>query len=418
MELTLMLILLIINFLLYGMCCFIIMRRKNFTCISIRSPRLLILNILGNFFMSVIIIVTEYLENDGKKICSYFYYVTHFLIIIPFCLRFRRIIKCCEININERLELQELYNNKYKFEENYNIKIMLIIFAILTGIMLLVNVLATKKEAITAIFLYMPPDENPLLAEVNSYFWLAFNFIEHIIFLSFAYHICVNQLKQKLRFEIISCFVIWFIYSNLMSIFDMTSSNINNNVYIFISIAVCYLFLIINAILPIAISYSYRYSTSYSFTPKLMNNLYLFLSNETCYHQFKIYLSQQNQHLNSLLRLYVGIMNYKLGYKLKINNELGFTEALDIRNEFLGTNNIAHLPENIFAKAKEDCKGIDNNNFNEEMFDEALKYCFTELGKSFVEFKKTDEFRELYKNFFMTTYIQCKMCNVGLINKF
>ena len=160
------------------------------------------------------------------------------------------------------------------------------------------------------------------------------------------------------------------------------------------------------------------YSTSYSFTPKLMNNLYLFLSNETCYHQFKIYLSQQNQHLNSLLRLYVGIMNYKLGYKLKINNELGFTEALDIRNEFLGTNNIAHLPENIFAKAKEDCKGIDNNNFNEEMFDEALKYCFTELGKSFVEFKKTDEFRELYKNFFMTTYIQCKMCNVGLINKF
>ena len=264
MELTLMLILLIINFLLYGMCCFIIMRRKNFTCISIRSPRLLILNILGNFFMSVIIIVTEYLENDGKKICSYFYYVTHFLIIIPFCLRFRRIIKCCEININERLELQELYNNKYKFEENYNIKIMLIIFAILTGIMLLVNVLATKKEAITAIFLYMPPDENPLLAEVNSYFWLAFNFIEHIIFLSFAYHICVNQLKQKLRFEIISCFVIWFIYSNLMSIFEMASSNINNNVYIFISIAVCYLFLIINAILPIAISYLFDILFFYS----------------------------------------------------------------------------------------------------------------------------------------------------------
>ena len=147
-------------------------------------------------------------------------------------------------------------------------------------------------------------------------------------------------------------------------------------------------------------------------------NLYLFLSNETCYNQFKIYLSQQNQYLSSLLRLYVGIMSYKLGYKLKINNELGFNEAADIRNEFLGANNIAHLPENIFVKVKEDCKGIDNNNFNEEMFDEALKYCFTELGKSFVDFKKTDEFRELYKNFFMTTYIQCKMCNVGLINKF
>ena len=417
MDLVGMIVLLIINFLLYGLSCFIIMRRKTFTCISIRSPKLLILNILGNFFMSVIIIVTKYLENDEKKVCSYFYYVTNLLIIIPFCLRFRRIVKCCEININERLELQELDNNKYKFEENYNIKIMLIIFSISTGIFLLVNILAARKGAITAIFLYIPID-SPELIDANSYIWLAINFIEHIIFLTFAYHICIYQLKQKLRFEIISCFVIWFIYTNLMIIFDLAGINDNNDVYIYISIAVCYLFLIINAILPIIISYSYHYSTSYSFTPKLMNNLYLFLSNEICYNKFKIYLSRQNEHLYSLLRLYVGIMNYKLGYKLKINNELGFTEAFDIRNEFLGTNNIAHLPENVFAKVKEDSKGVDNNNFSEEMFDEALKYCFTELGKSFVEFKKTEEFRDLYKNFFLTTYIQCKMCNVGLINKF
>ena len=221
--------------------------------------------------MSVIIIVTKYLENDEKKVCSYFYYVTNLLIIIPFCLRFRRIVKCCEININERLELQELDNNKYKFEENYNIKIMLIIFSISTGIFLLVNILAARKGAITAIFLYIPID-SPELIDANSYIWLAINFIEHLIFLTFAYHICIYQLKQKLRFEIISCFVIWFIYTNLMIIFDLAGINDYNDVYIYISIAVCYLFLIINAILPIIISYSYHYSTSYSFTPKLMNN--------------------------------------------------------------------------------------------------------------------------------------------------
>ena len=44
-------ILLIVNLILYGLCCFLILRRKSFTCISIRSPRLLILNNIGNFFI-------------------------------------------------------------------------------------------------------------------------------------------------------------------------------------------------------------------------------------------------------------------------------------------------------------------------------------------------------------------------------
>ena len=52
------------------------------------------------------------------------------------------------------------------------------------------------------------------------------------------------------------------------------------------------------------------------------------------------------------------------------------------------------------------------------MFDDALQYCFTELGKLFNEFRKTDKFKELYEEFYITSYIQCKMCNVGLINKF
>ena len=228
-------LLLIFNILLYGACCFVIFRRKAFTCISIRSPILLILNIIGNLLMTIIIILTKSLEdNDKKKVCSFFYYISNFLIIIPFCLRFRRIVKCCEININERLELQELDNNKYKFEENYNIKIMLIIFSISTGIFLLVNILAARKGAITAIFLYIPID-SPELIDANSYIWLAINFIEHIIFLTFAYHICIYQLKQKLRFEILSFFCIWFIYSDIITVFDIISS-IDNDIYIFLNI--------------------------------------------------------------------------------------------------------------------------------------------------------------------------------------
>ena len=247
-------ILLIFNILLYGACCFLILRRKAFTCISIRSPKLLVLNILGNLFMSIIIIVTKSLKDDinfdGQKICSLFYYICNFLIIIPLCLRFRRIAKCCEIKIDERLELQELYTNKNRYEEKYNIKVLLIIFAILTVILLVVNAIITRSEAITATFLYKSYDS--ILYEANSYIWCAINFVEHILILTCAYYICVNQLKQKLRFEIIASFIIWFIYSNFISILDMIEKiGENNDLCIYLSLAVCYLFLIVNAILPI-----------------------------------------------------------------------------------------------------------------------------------------------------------------------
>jgi len=266
---------------------------------------------------------------------------------------------------------------------------LLIIFAILTVILLVVNAIITRSEAITATFLYKSYDS--ILYEANSYIWCAINFIEHILILTCAYYICVNQLKQKLRFEIIASFIIWFIYSNFISILDMIEKiGENNDLCIYLSLAVCYLFLIVNAILPILISYSYRYSTSYSFTPKLMNNMYLFLSNETCYLYFKNYLMGLNANSANLLRLYTAIMNYKLGYKLKVSNDIGFEEAREIRDEFFGAHNSANLPENIIEKVKAECQGLVNISFNEDMFDEALKYCFSELGKIFNDYKKTE----------------------------
>ena len=67
--------------------------------------------------MTIIIILTEGLENiSDKKICSLFYYITNFLIIIPLCLRFRRIVKCCEIKLNDRFEIQDFGKKKYKLE--------------------------------------------------------------------------------------------------------------------------------------------------------------------------------------------------------------------------------------------------------------------------------------------------------------
>ena len=424
---VLWIILLIFNILLYGACCFLLMKRSTFTCISIRSPKLLILNNIGNLFMSLIIIINNFfgVNSDGKKIVSIFYYLTNFLMIIPFCLRFQRIVKCCEIKKDERADLQELYSKRYLYQENYYIKFTLIVFSILTLILIISDVVIKFEDTFSANFLFkLPLEDNNNLEVAKSILWQAINFVEHIILLTYAYKISVNQLKQKLRFEIISFFVIWFLYSNVVTILEIIARRAKNyelyDYMVYISLGVCYLFLIINSIVPILISCSYRYSTVYHFTPKLMNNLYLFLSNESCYKEFSDYLNSINGNGSTYLAIYTQIMNYKLGFILKVDNDQGFLEASQIRNTYFTNANMDGLfPKEIVDKIKKECEGLDNNNhFTDGMFDEALQYSFNELGKLFNEFRRTDKFKELYEEFYLTSYIQCKMCNVGLINKF
>ena len=399
----------------------LIIKKSAFTSISIRSPKLLLLNNIGNLFMSIIIIITNFFdkEDKGKKIVSIFYYLTNFLIMIPFCLRFQRITKCCEIQKDERTDLQQLYQKRYLYEEGFYIKLTLIIMAVLTLIIIISDAAIKFDDSFTANFLFAKKEN---LKNAKTIIWLVINFIEHLILLTYAYKICVNQLKQKLRFEIISFFIIWFLYSNVAYALEKSASENNkdyNLLIIIISLVVCYLFLFLNAILPILICCSYKFSTGYHFTPKLMNNLYLFLSNERCYKEFSDYLNRQPGNGSTYLRIYIQIMNYKLGFKLKVDNETGFQEACLIRDVYFRNDNMNEiLSKDVVDKVKSECEGINNNHFTEGMFDEALTYCFNELGKLFNEFRKTDKFKELYEEFYMNSYIQCKMVNVGLVNKF
>ena len=374
----------------------LIIKKSAFTSISIRSPKLLLLNNIGNLFMSIIIIITNFFENEdkGKKIVSIFYYLTNFLIMIPFCLRFQRITKCCEIQKDERTDLQQLYQKRYLYEEGFYIKLTLIIMAVLTLIIIISDAAIKFDDSFTANFLFAKKEN---LKNAKTMIWLVINFIEHLILLTYAYKICVNQLKQKLRFEIISFFIIWFLYSNVAYALEKSASENNkdyNLLIIIISLVVCYLFLFLNAILPILICCSYKFSTGYHFTPKLMNNLYLFLSNERCYKEFSDYLNRQPGNGSTYLRIYIQIMNYKLGFKLKVDNETGFQEACLIRDAYFRNDNMNEILGNdVVDKVKKECEGIHNNHFTEGMFDEALTYCFNELGKLYNEFRKTDKFK-------------------------
>ena len=421
MDNILWIILLIINILLYGGICFVILKKKMFTSISIRSPKLLILNNIGNLFMSIIIIVSNFFNDlsdfDKKKIVSTFYYLTNFLLIIPYILRLQRILKCCEIKSEEKLDLQELYSKKYLYQEKYYIKFTLILWAILLIILIISEsvTMSSLDKPITPFFLYYNPFEEN---NFNLVIWLAINFIEHIILLTYAYKICIYQLKQKLRFEVISCFLLWLIYSNLVHALKLIEIE-DIKIYSYISLAVCYLLLIINSVIPILISISYKYSTIYHFTPKLMNNLYLFLSNEACYAKFKNYL--QNLHGDGIiiLNLYTKIMNYKLGFKLNIETAEKINEGNDIKNEYFNDNHMDNiLSKDVVDKVKNECNKLNNNQADENIFDKALKCCYNKLGTHFKDFVDTDDYKRLYDDFYLTSYIQCKMVNVGLIDKF
>ena len=62
-----------LNFILYGATCLMIIKRKAYTSISIRSPVLLLMAILGNFFINQIIILFRLF--DINTISAFYFFL-------------------------------------------------------------------------------------------------------------------------------------------------------------------------------------------------------------------------------------------------------------------------------------------------------------------------------------------------------
>ena len=97
--------------------------------------------------------------------------------------------------------------------------------------------------------------------------------------------------------------------------------------------------------MPVSMSFiSSKALLNYHFTFKLMNNLYLFLTNETCYKSFNNFLINKNNELKLnnekenngyfYLKLYTHIMKYKLDFVLNKDPEQLFNEAVILYNTF------------------------------------------------------------------------------------
>ena len=405
-----------LNFILYGVCCLLILKRKFFTIISIRSPTLLLCTIFSNFLTSLVIILFKI---TGQNFFSSFYYLFRILMMVSIFLRYERIILCCGINKNDAADMKQFYEKRYLYIEKFYMRILMFFFGLFLVSTIIVR--ALDYEYFEIFF----SNEDLLLNKTKMWIWVIYNFIEDFLLISYLFRLydIITLPNQYIKFELCIFVIIWFIYSNICSGFGYHYRNEIDNkssVFSIISLTVLYISLIINGVLPVIMTFTPKTLVTYHFTPKLLNNLYLFLTDETCYETFNNYLYTKKDNGTLLLKLYTYIMRYKLSFALSQNNrELGFAKAVEINHTFFeNENNANKLNEEVVNKVRAECNILNNQNFNKNMFDEALKYAFNELNNKFLEFKGSREFNELQAQIILSSYIRCKMFNTGLINKF
>ena len=417
-----------LNFLLYGLCCIIIIKRKNYTSISIRSPTLLLSTILGNFFIITIILLYQIFENN---IISSFYYIFRVMLFLSIILRYQRILLCCKIDKMDKQEIEldrkEFSDKRFLFQEKFYVRILLVVLVIFLVMMIAIKLIGINQVEMFYTFNYIhkfeEQTESFYLFKVQMLIWIIWNFIEQFILITYIFKTFSKIVEEKIKMEILCFFILWFIYGFTSTFFNYyyPKNNDENISFIIIIVSLCvhYLSLFLNGYYPIILSFLYKISISYHFSPKLMNNLYLFLTNEKCYDTFTNYLIRNNNNkCIYFLQLYTHIIKYKLSFVLNINRNIGFNDANEIYNTYFSKEETNYIDENILKKVKNECLALKNNTFTPELFDEALQFTFNELSKIFYIFRGTNDYKNLYNEIKLQSYIQCKMCNTGLINKY
>ena len=398
--------LLIFNCLVYGLCCLLIIKRKTFTYISIRSPTLLLITNFSNFLMSLAIII--YKLTDSNFI-SIIYYIFRIAMILSILIRYERILTCFNINIDN------YYKKRYLLQEKFYVRILGIAFFAIFLLIIIINLIGNKCFEL----FYISNVSSNKSIKSKIYMWIIWNFMEQFAIITYIFRLYDKKIKNYLSLELLVFSVLSILYTNYSSIIFLNKS-IDNSEFIVITLIVLYLYLILNGLFPIIMSFFSKANICYYFTPRLTNSLYLFLANEECYESFNDYLTTTKDKNGSFyLKLYTHIMKYKLDHALNIGKNELFNEANEIYNNYFNSeNHLEQINQEIMTNVRDQCQILKLNSYTNQMFDDALQFTFGELNKRFIQYKESNEFIELQEDINLYTFIQCKMCNSGLINKF
>ena len=414
---TIWIVIIVINVIIYGLCGFLIIKKKSFTAISIRSPTLVLGTILSNFIMNLALIIPKIAK--GHTFFTIFFYVFRIMMTVSIFLRLERILACFRYNkdkFNTNENMEKFANKRYLLQEKFYVKIYIIIFL---GVFTTILLLEIFKVRCFELFFcsYSQKDKNGDYKS-QMYIWVILNFLENIAFMTYIFRLFEKRIRFILKKELYFLFVILFIYSNFVSLYHIIKSY-NDSVFILASICTLYVLLLLDGFLPIFASFWYKNILNYQLTSKLMSNLYLFLTNKKCYRKFYKYLYNSGDNNIFMLKIYTHIMKYKLDIALKISSELGLGEAKEIYNRYYENEGyITYAPRDIILKIKNKCEILKNNTYKDDLFDEGLEYAYNQLNIKFSEFIKSEDFKELNDDIELDSIVQCKMHNTGLINKF
>ncbi len=381
-----------INTIIYGFICIMILKKKEFTPISIRSSILLLSNnFLGFLATTSIIFLNDNTFSEYSDTFLLLFLIFQSSMMVSFFLRSQKIIECCRIRLDEKKDVQRFYKKRHLFQEPFYVKILFISMIILSLIWSLII---------------------KIIGYVNKeYIWTILIFIELLVLVTYSYKILKSYVGEAIHLEIILFLFSWFISWNLGSFF---SNNIN--LILFFSM---YLSLIINGFIPLFMIKKNQKSFAFKYNSKLMNNLYLFLLNEETYHVFLKYIKTFNKKEISYLVIYTEIMKYKYAFDLEEDNETLINEAQNIFNTYFSNETYKDkFSDNVLSTIRERGNNINEVENKKDMFDEVLIVCYEELLRIFEEFKKTTHFQILGDKIHFNDYIHCKMSNIGMINRY
>ena len=389
-------------------------KKKSLTAISIRSPTLILGSILSNLIMSLALILPKLVDSSFITI---FYYIFRLMMTISIFLRFERILACFRYNkdkFNTNENMEKFANKRYLLQEKFYVKIFIGVFVVIFIIILILELL---KVRCFELFSYSY-NKNMNDFKSQMFVWTILNFLENAAFMTYIFRLYEKRLRFILKKELYLLFAILFIYSNFVCLYNIFEKY-NDELFTLVSLSTLYILLLLNGFLPVFASFWYKNILNYQITPKLMNNLYLFLTNKKCYRKFYNYLMKAGDNSIYMLKLYTHIMKYKLDLAIKKNKEQGLREAKDIYYKYFENEGyLLYVTQDIIIKIQNKCEILRSNNYKEDLFDDGLEYAYNQLTVKFGEFIKSEDFKELNDDIELDSIVQCKMQNTGLINKF
>ena len=433
-EIVFVSIFLALTFFVYGYNFYLLLKNRRAQAISMRSPNLLFLNNLGGFLMSCTYLLYEFMKciypdetsdkNSGFnifcKILPNNYAVIHFLMILPYFLRYHRIIACCKIESDEHIQSNSFAGERYRYTEIYYIKILAILMFVVILISFILNYLINNYYIIPFYFdrcyFFINHDYSTSFPVYISFFWIFTNFAEHMALITYLYVLFHNgKVNDMIKLEYIIFTAIWYVYPNILRIFNLFDVKISDFWICIICIFFLYACLFVNGYLPLLYSYKNKEDIKYTFNSKLTENFFLFLSNEECVNSFLNYIYEiKDEKALYYFKVYIDIMKLKMKEKIVDNPQLVNLSKI-LFNNYFNVASSQYFNNEVLSKVKSYTEHLSIEEINYEMFDAGLVVAYEYLFVMYKEFKETVEYKILIDNLNLITYVQCKMCNTGLI---